>query len=44
MTGAPVGWLLVVAVVATVLAALLSAGEAAVVRASRGAPDRKSVV
>jgi CBS domain containing-hemolysin-like protein len=38
MTGAPVGWLLVVAVVATVLAALLSAGEAAVVRASRGAP------
>ncbi|GEN78554.1 hemolysin family protein [Actinotalea fermentans] len=35
MTGAPVGWLVVAAVAATVLAALLSAGEAAVLRTGR---------
>lgn len=37
MTGVPVGWLLAVAVAAAVVAALLSAGEAAVLRAGRNA-------
>jgi len=37
MNGAPVGWLLTAAVVATLLAALLSAGETAVLRVGRGA-------
>ncbi len=36
MNGAPVGWLLVAAIVATLLAALLSAGETAVLRVGRG--------
>ena len=35
MTGAPVGWLVVAAVAATILAALLSAGETAVLRVGR---------
>src|SRR5665648_656763 len=34
MNGVPVGWLLAIAVVATVVAALLSAGETAVLRSS----------
>src|SRR5665648_866625 len=34
MNGVPVGWLLTIAVVATVVAALLSAGETAVLRSS----------
>jgi CBS domain containing-hemolysin-like protein len=36
MTGAPTGWLVTIAIIATVLAALLSAGEAAVLRAALG--------
>jgi len=32
MNGVPVGWLLTIAVAATVVAALLSAGETAVLR------------
>lgn len=37
MNGAPVGWLLTAAIAATLLAALLAAGETAVLRVGRGA-------
>lgn len=40
MNGIPVGWLVAVAVAAVVLSSLLSAGEAAVVRASRSQPPQ----